>query len=59
MALKKVRCVHCNKELFILEQYVRETMFCTLGCMGKSENDDPTIYQMWNIIVQIKITGGT
>ncbi len=45
MKIMKVNCGHCNKEMFILEQYVRETMFCTLGCMDKSENDDTTIYQ--------------
>ena len=40
MKLIKVNCGHCDKEMFVLKRYVRETMFCTLGCMDKSENDD-------------------
>ena len=40
MTLKTIRCGHCDKEMFILEQYVRETMFCTLGCMDKSEAEE-------------------
>ena len=40
MTLKIVRCGHCDKEMFIHEQYVRETMFCTLGCMDKSEDGE-------------------
>ncbi len=35
MTLKTVRCGHCDKEMFILEQFVRETMFCTIGKMEK------------------------
>jgi len=40
MKLIKVNCGHCDKEMFVLKRYVRETMFCTLGCMDKSENDE-------------------
>lgn len=40
MKLVKVHCGQCDKEMFILEQYVRETMFCTLGCMDKSKKDE-------------------
>jgi len=31
-----VKCANCNKELFILEPYVRDSMFCTIGCIEKS-----------------------
>jgi len=29
----EIKCQNCGKELFIQEEYVREKMFCTLGCM--------------------------
>lgn len=31
-----VKCANCNKELFIFEPYIRDSMFCTIGCMEKS-----------------------
>lgn len=38
MIFKRVECGYCHKEMLILEEYVRETMFCTLGCINKSDN---------------------
>jgi len=38
MIFKRVECGYCHKEILILEEYVTEPMFCTLGCMDKSEN---------------------
>ena len=29
----EIKCKNCGKELYIQEEYVREKMFCTLGCM--------------------------
>ena len=40
MQFKTVECGYCHKEMVILEEYVRQPMFCTIGCMGKSENEE-------------------
>jgi hypothetical protein len=37
MQYKIVECSYCHKEMVILEKFVRQPMFCTLGCMDKSE----------------------
>lgn len=29
----EVKCANCNKEILVNKQYIREIMFCTLGCM--------------------------
>ena len=39
MQFKMVECDYCHKEMVILEEYVRQPMFCTIGCMDKSENE--------------------
>lgn len=33
MEIVEIKCTNCGKELFIRDEYVREQMFCTLGCM--------------------------
>lgn len=38
MGYIKIKCAECNKEIFLLEQYVKGSMFCTIGCMEKNEN---------------------
>ena len=40
MQFKIVECDYCHKEMVILEEFVRQPMFCTLGCMDKSENEE-------------------
>ena len=40
MQFEIVECDYCHKEMVILEEFVRQTMFCTLGCMDKSENEE-------------------
>ena len=40
MQFKTVECDYCHKEMVIQEEYVRQPMFCTLGCMDKSENEE-------------------
>lgn len=35
MELKEVKCENCGKPILILDGYVREKMFCSLGCMTK------------------------
>lgn len=32
------KCDNCGKTVYILEGFMREKMFCTLGCMSESEN---------------------
>ncbi len=29
----EVKCENCSKKLYIQEEYKRDKMFCTLGCM--------------------------
>jgi hypothetical protein len=38
MELKEVKCGNCGREIIVLEEYVKEKMFCTLGCMEKSKD---------------------
>ncbi len=33
MELVEIKCANCRKEIYVLKNYVREKMFCTLGCM--------------------------
>jgi hypothetical protein len=37
MEIKEVKCGNCGKEIYILEDRVREKMFCTIGCMTRSK----------------------
>lgn len=37
MEMVEVRCKNCEKTMYILDEYIREDMFCTLGCMGDFE----------------------
>ncbi len=38
MELVETKCAKCNKEIYLYKEYIREKMFCTLGCMGKNAN---------------------
>jgi len=33
MEIREVKCETCGKEIYVKESYLREKMFCTLGCM--------------------------
>lgn len=41
----KIKCNNCNKDLFILEPYARNKMFCTIDCMEKKANDEHSDFQ--------------
>lgn len=45
MQFKMVECDYCHKEIVILEEFVRQPMFCTLGCMDKSKKNEQEINQ--------------
>jgi hypothetical protein len=32
MELKEINCSKCGKKIYIQQTYIREKMFCTLGC---------------------------
>ncbi len=34
MEIVEVKCENCGKEIYVQEDYVREKMFCTLGCLS-------------------------
>jgi hypothetical protein len=36
----EVKCANCNKEILVNKQYLREVMFCTLGCMDSYKNPE-------------------
>ena len=40
MELKEVKCKQCGKGIYVDENYLREKMFCTLGCLG-AYNESP------------------
>ncbi len=33
MEIVEVKCNYCGREIFVQKGYIREKMFCTLGCM--------------------------
>lgn len=33
MEIVEVKCANCTKEIYVQQQYIREKMFCTIGCM--------------------------
>lgn len=34
-------CVGCGKKILVFKDYIREKMFCTLGCMDISKDNNP------------------
>ena len=41
MEIVELRCNNCGKTVYVMDEYIREDIFCTLGCMdnfGKSNN---------------------
>jgi hypothetical protein len=37
MEIVEVKCSNCDKDIYIAKSRVREKMFCTIGCMEKSD----------------------
>ena len=35
MEILEVNCTNCGQQLIVKEEYIREQMFCTIGCMFK------------------------
>ncbi|MCE8422488.1 MAG: hypothetical protein J5U17_06815 [Candidatus Methanoperedens sp.] len=33
MKIVEIKCEKCGKEIYVIETYLRDKMFCTLGCM--------------------------
>jgi hypothetical protein len=38
LEMVEVKCVNCNKKIYVQENYIREQMFCTLKCMDSCLN---------------------
>jgi hypothetical protein len=34
MKMIEARCENCGKKIYVLSDYLKEKMFCTLGCMS-------------------------
>ena len=39
MVYKQIYCAYCKKSIYILDQYVRDSMYCTVGCMEKGDTE--------------------
>lgn len=48
MKFTRVKCGNCAKEIYVLEPYVRDFMYCTIGCMEKMESNG---YQHDNLVL--------
>ena len=33
MEIIELKCSYCNRDIYVQKDYIREKMFCTLGCM--------------------------
>ncbi len=42
MELVEVKCKNCGKEIYVLENYLKDKMFCTLGCMSSYKEGVPS-----------------
>jgi hypothetical protein len=40
MVYKLINCAHCNKTIYILEQYVKDSMYCTVACLEKGDMEN-------------------
>jgi len=40
MELIEIKCEHCGKEIHIYDSYVKEHMYCTIGCLESSSMDN-------------------
>lgn len=39
LKIVEVKCEKCSKKIYIQENYKREKMFCTLGCMDSYKEE--------------------
>ncbi len=39
MELVEVKCKNCGKEIYVLENYLKDNMFCTLGCLSSYKEE--------------------
>jgi len=53
MIYKTVKCAYCNKEIHVLEQYTRKTMFCTLACLEQNKTQENFIKRNVAIIARV------
>ena len=44
-----VNCENCGKELYVNNNYIRQQMFCTLGCMDSHDEKTPMMVNKLNI----------
>lgn len=40
MELIEVKCDNCGKDIYVYESYVREHMYCTLGCLDSANSPE-------------------
>lgn len=40
MEMSEVSCTNCGQQIIVGEEYIREQMFCTIGCMFEFEEKD-------------------
>jgi formylmethanofuran dehydrogenase subunit E len=40
MEIVEKHCENCGEPIYIQEEYIREKMFCTLGCMGQYQKSN-------------------
>ena len=40
MNMVEISCANCGEQIFVGDEYVREKMFCTLGCMNQFEEKE-------------------
>ncbi len=39
MDMVEISCANCGKEILVKHEFVREKMYCTLGCMNQSRKN--------------------
>jgi len=53
MEIAEVKCNICGKEILVQKDYIREKMFCTIGCMdsyfGKARSNNRFVNKPYNI----------
>lgn len=40
MEMLEVSCTNCGQHIIVGNEYVREQMFCTIGCMNQFEDKE-------------------
>lgn len=40
MDIVEVKCDNCGKNVYVLGEFVREKMFCTIGCLSESKDKE-------------------